>query len=132
MTELGALDQISQGFAINSVGQVVGWSDDRGEARSVMVEGDRMKDLRVKCGSRKSEAHAINSLGQIAGLCEDELGRSGGFLWGKHKTTVLSPLDGTSAGAWGINSLGQVVGYSEVVANEGLFQGGSLGGRSDN
>jgi probable HAF family extracellular repeat protein len=112
MRDLGTLGRASHANAINSRGQVVGYSDTKsGATRAFLWEKGRMRDLGTPGGD--SEATAINDRGQVVGTYEAKDGSSRVFLWEKGR---MRTLPGTNASAYAITDRGQIVG--SVVIDE--------------
>jgi probable HAF family extracellular repeat protein len=109
----------SQPQAINSAGQVVGFSLTAGGAdHAFLWEKGVMTDLGA-LGGGNSFATAINSADQIVGASETAGGEEHAFLWAKGVTTDLGTLGGIFSTATGINPRGLVVGFSELGAGVG-------------
>jgi probable HAF family extracellular repeat protein len=136
----------SLGTAINSSGQVVGWSDFGSvfspEQHAMLVTGSVMQDLGILGGTvtippisgKNAIANAINSSGQIVGESTYN-GAPNFFDQHAFLTTASGPmldlgtLGGTDSFAFGINSSGQIVGQagvSPVLAHGFLYTGGTM------
>ena len=143
----------SHAYAINAVGQIVGWSSINGSRMhhaflwTPSGQGattGAMVDLGTLVQGGVSEAAAVNDNGQVVGW-----GTSGGgehaFLWtptAPNATTGamtdLGTLGGSTSRARGINGLGQVVGESYTASGTlhafywtaagGMVDLGTLGG----
>jgi probable HAF family extracellular repeat protein len=119
MTDIGSLGTIfavfSHAVAINSTGQIVGWSnkDDGSGPHAFLYSGGQMSDLGTLGGS-VSHALAINSAGQIVGssyTSGDILTHA--FLYSGGTMADIGTVAGyNSSYATGINSLGEIVGYT--------------------
>lgn len=132
VTDLGTLPggDHSGAYAINSAGQIVGWSasgeDNAAEAKrnglignhAVLWEKSVPRDLGLLKGFPYSAARAINSKGQVVGGWEVHHipGAGGGpaglfqtFLWQHRQRTILDLYTITA-----INGSGQVVGQVSV------------------
>jgi probable HAF family extracellular repeat protein len=140
MTDLGTLggtNVTSHAFAINNVGQVVGYS---GPVRpcghcqighAFLWRKGTMIDLDLGTpGDIFSIATAINNVGQAVGFSGDPLGRERhAFLWQKGTRTGLGTLGGTFSEAVAINDRGQVIGRSTTATGEQhafLWQKGTM------
>ena len=104
---------LSQAYAINNKGQVVGISGNNGDHAFIWQNGT-MIDLGFPVGDT-SDAFAINDLGQVVGAVGNSTVGSG-FLW--DPTTGYQLLNGfgtsTDTVPTGINNSGQIVGYTVV------------------
>lgn len=121
-TDLGTLGgTISQAFAINNSGQVVGGSWTQGDVsyHATIWNGTTATDLTPGVPGWSSEASDINIAGHVAGDAAISLGGSSwgwrAAVWNGADMTVLGTLGGTvHSGANAINSSGQVAGYSHI------------------
>ena len=118
MTDLGTLPggALSQAFAINDEGHIVGDGDTREGARHAVLwsPGHGVTDLGT-LGGRLSSAADINNRGQIVGSSTTAAGTTHAFLWQEGAMTDLGTLGGDASAAVGINDRGQIVGYSQDV-----------------
>ena len=127
MRDLGTLGgSFSGATAINSSGQIVGYSAIAGEfgpfehvpTHAFLYSKGRMTDLGVLPGFVDSEAFGINSRGWVVGNSEHADGVSHAFLWRNGVMTDLGTLEGGQSFATGINAAGVVVGDSLVAHGE--------------
>jgi probable HAF family extracellular repeat protein len=111
----------SEAHAINSRGQVVGFSEARrcGSQHAFLWQDGAMEDISGGPGDPSySRAYAINDSGQVAGLiardaCSTPSPSTRAFVWDAGAIQELGVLDGhTSSAAYGINEAGHVVGRS--------------------
>ena len=122
MTELSALppggwDQRRGAAAINSQGQIVGYSEvppvDQMNYHAVRWDKDGITDLGMLPGGTESFAGGINEPGQIVGQVLTADGQYVAVLWNHGRVTNLGTLPGGSgSGANAINNQGQIVGVS--------------------
>jgi len=114
MIDLGALrgDALSNAFAINDSGQVVGVSMAADGTRAFIYDGS-LHEL-----GDQTTAYAINNLGRVAGSSQDSTGVDHPFLWVPNKSGDTKgrfydlgvPAGSPGASASAINSEGTVVG----------------------
>ncbi len=130
-TFLGALGDgnYSVGKAINSAGQVVGYStiDMTGETvHGFLYSGGVMQDLGT-VGSYFSQATAINSSGMIVGNLLDPIGQGPvrGFLFDGGVMTDINEL--TITNGWTIVQL-QGINDSGLIVGTGVFDPDGPGG----
>jgi len=131
VTDLGSLGGTGQGngiipHGINNQGQVVGYSDLRGNANFhafLWARATGMQDLGTLTGDVNSVAIAINDAGDVVGVSLDANFNLRGFLWQNGTITDLntmvpanSPLSLITA--CGINSSGQIIGVAVTSAGE--------------
>ncbi|HLK34716.1 MAG TPA: hypothetical protein VKT29_16595, partial [Terriglobales bacterium] len=106
----------SVGAALNSSGQVVGWSGYRDGGNTyafVWTHGVAMYSLRTLAGGDSSSASGINASGAVAGTSNTATSERA-FLWtrtGGLKDLGVLPGDFSSSGS-GLNDRGDVVGVS--------------------
>jgi probable HAF family extracellular repeat protein len=121
MTDIGTLGGVfAEAKAMNSLGQVVGYSDLRGDAafHAFRWTQGKMVDLGT-VGDANSVADAINDLGAVVGALISANGRDG-FLWRDGVMIDLGALPGFPCNSpRRINNKGQVVGTSDLDCNEG-------------
>lgn len=131
VTDLGSLGGTGQGlgnlaFKINNNGQVVGYSDLRGNANFhafLWTSGKGMQDLGTLTGDVNSVGVAINDEGQVVGASLDANFNPRGFLWQNGTMTDLNTLIPANSPlllmlACSINSSGQIVGVAVTSTGE--------------
>jgi len=140
ITDLGTLDggYESDAIAVNSKGQVVGWSLNlipdpfslncpgfcTTETRAFVWEGGAMRDLGT-LGGNDALAQFVNEHGQITGQSYTNttpnlttgLPTVHPFLWEKGQMLDIGSLGGTSGFPTALNSRGQVVGISNLAGD---------------
>ncbi len=134
ITDLGTLGgDASAAQGINSLGQVVGWSNTTsgGAHRAFFFSDGTMTDLGTLVGGTTSEAAAVNDAGQVIGVSGINAYGPGfrevmqGFIWQGGTMRSLGALYcycsfntryGTSA-AYAVNNGAQIVGQSEATAH---------------
>lgn len=116
----------SQGYGINSLGQVVGYAAMSGRGHGALFSNGNIADL----GS-DSQAFGINTSGQIAGFAfipPDYPQRA--VLYSGGTQTDLGTLGGTESVAYAINASGQIVGHAKTPNNADqhafLYSGGAM------
>jgi probable HAF family extracellular repeat protein len=135
VTDLGTLDteptgsHVSEAFAVNDLGQVVGWSSYTGGIGHHAFRWDNvngMIDLGT-LGGQDSEAHDINESGQIVGTANNHSDHQRAFIWlpeaipgipgqEPYELGTFSSRPFAVSEGWGINDATpfQVVGQSET------------------
>lgn len=124
MADLGALPggAGSQGFGINNLGQVVGWSDAPVAPNAIanhafLYSGGVMIDI-APPNSGWSSAFDINDSGKIVGWANvDDNSRQAALLWTNGVAQDLGNLGGDLAAAEAINGLDDVVGIAWLPGN---------------
>ncbi|MBA4143809.1 MAG: DUF3466 family protein [Nitrosospira sp.] len=142
-TDLGALPDGDDSYAnaINSAGQVVGFSTVAGYRHATLWNGTTATDLGILPGGGDySEAWAINDQGQVAGSSWSSTNDTiRATVWNGTTATDLGTLPGADASyARAINDSGQVAGWAstEGSTRAALWNGttatdlGTLGGGS--
>jgi probable HAF family extracellular repeat protein len=132
VTDLGNLGGTGQGMgnfahSINNQGQVVGFSDLRGNANFhafLWASGTGMQDLGTLTGDVNSLANALNDVGDVVGVSLDANFNPRAFLWENGTMTDLNSLIPANSPlslllACGINSSGQIVGFAVTSTGEG-------------
>lgn len=108
LATLGGED--STATAVNSQGQVVGYSSNSdGDRRAFFWQNGTMTDLGTLGGNR-SQANGINDVGQVVGESRIASGSLRAFLWDGGGMQNLGAFDDDS-GAHAINNAGQVTGF---------------------
>lgn len=126
MTDIGTLpvnynNPDSEAYAINNLGQVVGWSDvGDGNGLAGVRAFSTINGVKTNLGSLggRSYATGINDAGQITGWSQTASGPwnapySHAFIYSNGSMTDIGTLGGNYAGANEINALGHVVGWSK-------------------
>ena len=138
MRNLGTLggDQ-SEGWAINSSGQVAGYSRVRKGQTEVHAflwrnNGTAMVDLGTL--GTDSQPYAINDSGQVVGFSTAADGFDHAFVWRNDGTPMrdLGIAGGPNSYAYGINSSGWVVGYAGTADGAFLWRNDGKGVRNLN
>jgi probable HAF family extracellular repeat protein len=148
VTDLGSLGGTGQGngiipHGINNQGQVVGYSDLKGNANFhafLWARGTGMQDLGTLTGDANSLATAINDTGDVVGVSLDANFNPRAFLWENGTMTDLNTLVPANSPlhlmlACAINSSGQIVGFAVTSSGEGhefLLSPSSLSSASGN
>jgi probable HAF family extracellular repeat protein len=133
VTDLGTLGgTTSVPAAINSAGEVVGWSyTSSGAQHAFLYANGTMTDLGTLPGYPQSTATGINDLGQIVGNVSSSASDTElGFVYTGAVMAALGTLGGSSSSASGINDSGEVVGASTLPGNNVyhafLFSAGTM------
>jgi probable HAF family extracellular repeat protein len=134
VTDLGSLGGTGQGFGnlaynINSQGQVVGYSDLRGNANFhsfLWTRGAGMQDLGTLTGDVNSLAIGINDAGDVVGVSVDAMFNPRAYIWKNGAMSDLNTLIPAGSPlslltACSINSSGQIVGFA--VTSKGTVHG---------
>lgn len=119
-TALGSLGGLSSGAkAINSLGQVVGYSmDNSGVQQAVVWNGGAPTALGDGGYGSVSGAYgyAINNAGVVVGNAYNGLGAP--VVWQNGAVTSLPVFDGVSGYAYGINDAGQIAGTANAADDQ--------------
>ena len=131
VTDLGSLGGTGEGngifaHAINNEGQVVGYSDLRGNASFhafLWTRATGMQDLGTLSGDLNSLANALNDAGDVVGVSLDANFNPRAFLWENGTMRDLNALIPADSPlqlllACGINSSGQIVGLGVTSTGE--------------
>src|SRR5579859_6727296 len=118
MTDLGTLAGGTQSaaLAINSQGEIVGWSNNgAGATHAVTWTNGAIADLGTLSGYSGSQALALDSTGRVVGNATDASGNEHAVMWQNGMITDLNSLLPAGSGwvlttATGITSQGLVVG----------------------
>jgi probable HAF family extracellular repeat protein len=118
MHDLGSLGGNSEGQAINSQGQVAGWSEihlGTEDQHAFFFDSSSMQDLGT-LGGRTSTAYGLNDAGLVVGFSNFSPGNTHfhAFLFDGSSMNDLGTLGGMDSQALGINNAGQVVGWSYI------------------
>jgi probable HAF family extracellular repeat protein len=112
--DLGVLPggDLSEAFAINDAGQVVGNSNTSSSMRGFLWSSPTgMRALDPLPGANSSSAYTINNNGQIAGASD---GRA--VVWSNGEIRELPSLArSTWSEAHGVNASGEIVGFSKIA-----------------
>jgi probable HAF family extracellular repeat protein len=135
---LQAVDLASSATAVNSLGEVVGWSygaaggymaflirplvDGQGQPTQWFADdGTGANSLMVSLGTlggANSWARDINDAGQIVGEADTAHGSTHAFLWQDGTMIDLGTLGGSTSSAAAINASGQIVGWALDAAGQ--------------
>jgi probable HAF family extracellular repeat protein len=118
MTDLGTLDGAagtSEAIAINSTGEIAGWSTAPGGADDVafLYSSGSMIDLGTIDGGTSSVANGINDAGTVIGNSDTASGGERGFIYRNGKMTDIGTLGGANSAVNAINDNGVITGSSE-------------------
>jgi len=119
------------GWAINTLGQVVGYCDmSSGQRHAFLWSNGSMEDLTTLPGDDFSMAYGINDAGQVVGVSGINNVSSHAFLWNNGSMQDLGSFPGGNfSAAYGINNAGHVVGdsYDPTVGDYPfLYANGSM------
>jgi len=129
---------VSNAYAINNSGQVVGWSyanNFSSTQRAMIWNGNTANELNKLDNSYAGIANDINNSGQVVGYSSTNSGGRA-TLWNGTSANELDTLGGINTSANAINNSGQVAGYIDAgnVITASVWNGtkatklGSLGG----
>ena len=118
MTDLGTLDGTaasSKALAVNSSGQVAGWSTAPGGTGDVAVlyANGSMTDLGTIDGGIASVANGINDAGVVIGNSDTASSDERGFVYHNGTITDIGTLGGPNSSVDAINNNGVVTGSSQ-------------------
>lgn len=123
MEDLGTLGGVtSQGYDINDLGDVVGWSYLPGSSLShpVLWTGGKIVDLGALAEGLDTYARGINKYQEIVGYGSISNSVPRGLLWRNGEMIELPMLEGaTKCSAYKINDAGAIVGHMKVA--EGVW-----------
>jgi probable HAF family extracellular repeat protein len=127
--DLGALpaDQgVSQAYAVNNFGQVVGAGSGGGGASWIWDERNGMRSLGAfPAGDGNTRATAINNAGVVVGFAEIEIDQGSfvtqAFFWTASDGMEPIPGIGQQSEAFGINDAGAIIGGSAGVPGNGFL-----------
>ena len=116
---LGTLGGLtSTATAVNSLGQVVGYSETAaGEIHAFLSSGGAMSDLGT-LGGVYSVANGINASGQVVGYSQTASGEFRAFVYASGTMQPLPTLGGTDGLAYAINDSGVVVGEAQTASGD--------------
>ncbi len=130
-TKIGTFGgKVSQAFAINNQGDVVGAASDNGKKlHAFLFKNKKLTDLGSLAGGLSSSATGINNHLQICGTSQLSDGSTHAFLRDNGSIKDLGTLGGPSSFSTAINDSGEVVGYAElsnVYAHAFAYKNGAL------
>jgi probable HAF family extracellular repeat protein len=122
MTDLGTLDGAaasSNALAINSSGQVAGWSTAPGGTGDVAVlyTNGTMTDIGTIDGGTASVANGINDAGVVIGNSDTASSDERGFIYHNGTITDIGTLGGPNSSVNAINNNGVVAGSSQDASD---------------
>jgi probable HAF family extracellular repeat protein len=125
MTDLGTFDgaaATSNAIAINSAGEIVGWSTAPGGTGNVafLYSHGSMTDLGTLGGGTSSVANGINNAGVVIGNSNTAVSDEHGFIYQNGTMTDLGTLGGATSSVDAINGNGVVTGSSENTSGTSL------------
>lgn len=125
MTDLGTLDgaaATSKALAINSTGEIAGWSTAPGGTGNVafLYSNGSMTDLGTIDGGTASVANGINDAGAVIGNSDTDGGDEHGFVYQNGTMTDLGTLGGANSSVDAINDNGVVTGSSQDASGASL------------
>jgi probable HAF family extracellular repeat protein len=116
-------------FAINSSGQVAGYSvDPSGAPRAFLYTGGAMQNLGALIGGLESAASGVNDLGAAVGTFKLGSGFRHAFLYSGGVAADLTPFHPANSGAVAINNSGQIAGTIDTAGaiRAFLYSGGAI------
>lgn len=122
MSDLGTLDgpsATSNALAINSIGQIAGWStapDGTGDVAFADLHGT-MTDLGTIDGGSDSVANGINNTGVVIGNSDTASSDEHGFIYQNGTMTDVGTLGGPNSSVNAINDNGEVAGSSQDASD---------------
>ena len=133
LVSLDSTNMWGKATAINSSGQIVGYSATQGEAHATLWSNGVPSDLGTLGNGTSSLANSINNSGQVVGWSTSEVaGVMHAALWSNGVATNLGELGndvGNYSQAWSINNLGNIVGLTYFSGGGGaatLWSNGNI------